>query len=448
VASEWFYSVAGRKLGPVGSSELKRLADSSVLSPTDLVWKEGLPAWVAASKIKGLFPQHAATTTPPALPPVPVAVTETPAAIPTAAAGGLHPQRLAVAISAAVGGAATFMPWATLPLVGAIDGTVGDGWITLGLFAGVLVAAFLGRRSQQLGGWAQLAGIVLSTTASGIGLAKIMHFKQAIASIGDDAAAGSLEGAMAGLMANATRLGFGLYVLVVAGIAAVVSILALRSKANVTGKATPLPLHLQRIVLLLLALTGAGATFIPWVEPVDAEAPVKIDASRSSPERVARARASNIKYTDEMAAYLGQKANTLNDLRGAPGTSFSGLITLALFGVVIPLSLQGVLRAPLRGWLQVLIVALPLAASGIGAWEIARAGQADRVVRAAVLQVARENGLEEAALRLDRPVIKIGAGLWTMAAAGLAAAITVPLLSRVGRPQECPSDGVSCGPLA
>ena len=53
--AQWFYRIDGQEAGPVGTSELKRLAASGELSPTDMVWKEGLEAWVPASKAKGLF---------------------------------------------------------------------------------------------------------------------------------------------------------------------------------------------------------------------------------------------------------------------------------------------------------------------------------------------------------------------------------------------------------
>jgi hypothetical protein len=428
MASEWFYNVGGQKRGPVGSADLKRLADSGVLKPTDLVWKEGLAAWVAASSIKGLFPQPDKPSPPP---PPPVAPVARPAPA-TAPASGLHPQRLVAGIAAAIGGVATFLPWATVPIMGTIDGTAGDGWITLGLFVGVLAAAFLGPRSQQMAGLAQLGGIVLSTIAGGIGVTKILHFRHLIAGIKADAAPGSLEGAMKGLMANATRLGPGLYVLVIASVAAIVAIVALRSKRDAATAATPLPIHVQRIVVIVLALAGAAGTFMPWAGPVDSEPAVKIDASRSPAEGIARSRASNRKYRDEMAKYLGKKAETLRDITSSSGTAFSGWFTLALFATTALLAIRGVRRSPLRGPLLALAAATPLAAAGLGAWEVVKAGNADKAVRAASLEAARENGLEEAATRLSRPVIKVEAGLWVVIASGVAAAVAGAILGRVG----------------
>ena len=55
MAEAWFYHRGDQRLGPVSSQELKRLADTGELHPTDLIWKEGMPRPVAASKAKGLF---------------------------------------------------------------------------------------------------------------------------------------------------------------------------------------------------------------------------------------------------------------------------------------------------------------------------------------------------------------------------------------------------------
>jgi hypothetical protein len=75
----YYYSRNGAQGGPVTAQELKTLAESGGLTPSDLVWKEGMPEWVVASRMKGLFPAAAAgsatpppmrpTSTPPGIPP-------------------------------------------------------------------------------------------------------------------------------------------------------------------------------------------------------------------------------------------------------------------------------------------------------------------------------------------------------------------------------------------
>jgi hypothetical protein len=65
--SQWYYANAGQKFGPITAAQLKWLAASRKLTPTDLVWKEGMASWVAAGNVQGLFVQGTAAT------PLPVA---------------------------------------------------------------------------------------------------------------------------------------------------------------------------------------------------------------------------------------------------------------------------------------------------------------------------------------------------------------------------------------
>jgi hypothetical protein len=70
VTVAWHYSREGKKHGPVSSAELQGLARKGLLSPEDLVWKEGMDKWEKAGRLKGLFPAVAA-------PPPPTPPTET-----------------------------------------------------------------------------------------------------------------------------------------------------------------------------------------------------------------------------------------------------------------------------------------------------------------------------------------------------------------------------------
>ena len=57
MASEWFYTVNGQQSpNSVSDAQIKQMATSGQLLPTDMVWKDGMPNWVAAQTIKGLFP--------------------------------------------------------------------------------------------------------------------------------------------------------------------------------------------------------------------------------------------------------------------------------------------------------------------------------------------------------------------------------------------------------
>lgn len=65
----WFYMVNGARRGPVTVAQLKALVESAVLRANDLLWRDGMPAWVAAGTVPELFPAGGALA--PALQPPP-----------------------------------------------------------------------------------------------------------------------------------------------------------------------------------------------------------------------------------------------------------------------------------------------------------------------------------------------------------------------------------------
>ncbi len=71
MADDWYYSSGGKKTGPISPIDLKRLAGQGLLTPVDLVWKEGMSQWVPARAVKGLF----AANTNPVQTPAPVVAT-------------------------------------------------------------------------------------------------------------------------------------------------------------------------------------------------------------------------------------------------------------------------------------------------------------------------------------------------------------------------------------
>ena len=82
---QWYYSKNNQQQGPVSSGQLKQLAVSGQLQPSDLVWKEGMGQWVEGRKIKGLFPAAppANSQVPPPIPTAPNIPSVPTAAIPT-----------------------------------------------------------------------------------------------------------------------------------------------------------------------------------------------------------------------------------------------------------------------------------------------------------------------------------------------------------------------------
>ncbi len=61
MADQWYYARNNQKHGPLTAQGLRQAAATGHLQPTDMVWKEGMSKWVAASSIKGLFPTSQAT---------------------------------------------------------------------------------------------------------------------------------------------------------------------------------------------------------------------------------------------------------------------------------------------------------------------------------------------------------------------------------------------------
>jgi len=89
MASKWFYKKNGQDHGPVSSTELKELGAKNELQPSDLVWKEGMPQWLPASRLAGLLPDSV-NAMPPALPQASLAST-TIDAVPTPRTTGPPP---------------------------------------------------------------------------------------------------------------------------------------------------------------------------------------------------------------------------------------------------------------------------------------------------------------------------------------------------------------------
>lgn len=57
--TEWHYTIDGQPAAaPVSPAQLKQLAASGKLKPTDLVWQDGMLEWAQAGSVKGLFPSN------------------------------------------------------------------------------------------------------------------------------------------------------------------------------------------------------------------------------------------------------------------------------------------------------------------------------------------------------------------------------------------------------
>ena len=81
MAAQWYYVENDEEVGPVPAAVIKQKVAAGVIGPDDEIWKDGLPDWVPARKVKGLFTAGATgsartATAAPAPPPAPEPVPE------------------------------------------------------------------------------------------------------------------------------------------------------------------------------------------------------------------------------------------------------------------------------------------------------------------------------------------------------------------------------------
>lgn len=127
----------------------------------------------------------------------------------------MHKQRIGIVVAAGIGMLSTFLPWATVPFLGSINGTVGDGYITLVIFLVALLMGLLGDKNTLLTGAKKIVAMIAGALAGGIGIWKILD----ISSIG---------GGEAGILGKSIGVGFGLYLIVICGIGIIGIILGMK----------------------------------------------------------------------------------------------------------------------------------------------------------------------------------------------------------------------------
>ena len=55
MSDAWFYSIGTNQTGPVTWETLQELARGGQVSPQTLIWKEGMPEWMPAGTLPGMF---------------------------------------------------------------------------------------------------------------------------------------------------------------------------------------------------------------------------------------------------------------------------------------------------------------------------------------------------------------------------------------------------------
>ena len=130
----------------------------------------------------------------------------------------MHKQKIAILITALIGGIGTFLPWAEVPFLGTINGTEGDGWITLGLFAVPIILALTGQSKVSLKGTKLIAASIASFIAAIIGFIDLNDISSLTG--GNDM--------ISQMMGDMVSVGSGLYVIIIAGIALPILAFALK----------------------------------------------------------------------------------------------------------------------------------------------------------------------------------------------------------------------------
>lgn len=124
----------------------------------------------------------------------------------------MNKQRLAIVVAAGIGMLCTFLPWASIPFIGSINGTRGDGWITLLFFAVPLAIGLLtGQKSEEVDGvklWASMGFALISGI---IAIYKIVDFNSKMSNLSDNPFAKAIS--------STVSVEWGLYLLALTGIA-------------------------------------------------------------------------------------------------------------------------------------------------------------------------------------------------------------------------------------
>lgn len=134
----------------------------------------------------------------------------------------VSPQRWVLIIAAAAGMLGTFLPWINIPLRGAVSGTEGDGWITLGFFALALFITLTGTPGLGRRLCIGLAGLV----ASAMGVYDVANISARKAEMASDG------GRLAEALANSISIGAGLYLVIIAGLVVALGALVHKPKPH------------------------------------------------------------------------------------------------------------------------------------------------------------------------------------------------------------------------
>lgn len=138
----------------------------------------------------------------------------------------MNKQKLVIVIIAAIGTISTFLPWATIKFYNSIsiNGTNGgDGWISLGLFAIAGILSIIGDKTKPLNGTYKIIIAIVGVIAAIIGILNIINMRSQLSEIGN-------ENPFSDQLKEAISTGFGLWLIVVCGVALLVVIYMMKEK--------------------------------------------------------------------------------------------------------------------------------------------------------------------------------------------------------------------------
>ena len=118
--------------------------------------------------------------------------------------------RITMAIVSVAGALGTFMPWIHVPIMGALDGTRGDGWISFFAFASATAVCLLPSPRVQLQKGGRTAVCILGFGSCALGLNVVLRLSE-IMKPGDD------DGPISSAFTKSVSIGMGVWLIVVSG---------------------------------------------------------------------------------------------------------------------------------------------------------------------------------------------------------------------------------------
>ena len=144
----------------------------------------------------------------------------------------MNTQKLCVVIAAGAGALGTFLPWISISMGPISDSKSGigvgssDAWIILILFAIAFLISVSGSKTQPIVGGARITVVILGLIGAIIAFMDISNFKSKMGGFGGG-----------GLFGGGISIGFGLYLIVIAGL--LLPILAFAIKGGDDGSTGP-----------------------------------------------------------------------------------------------------------------------------------------------------------------------------------------------------------------